>query len=192
MRYRQSLLPLTTSRRFYDQIWRQIEIYHNQSHSRGTLIALHLKLPFSNFRTGGSRSSTINGGSSPRSPLTSPAPTRTTSALPSNTATNNNNMNNISSSSKSGSPIRSRLPLPTGGASPARSLSIQPASERREVLHIDEEVGIFNFKITFLGGKIYISTCEIPGREGGPDVPIGLQLTARGSAGRLQDCHRPA
>merc|ERR1719220_1960368 len=90
-------------------------------------------------RTGGSRNSSINGGRSPRSPLTSPAPTRTTSSLPSNTATNNNNMNNISSSSKTGSPIRSRLPLPTGGGSPARILSIQPASERREVLHIDEE-----------------------------------------------------
>ena len=145
MRYRQSLLPLTTSRRFYDQIWRQIEIYHNQSHSRGTLIALHLKLPFSNFRTGGSRSS-INGGSSPRSPLTSPAPTRTTSSLPSNN--NNNNMNNISSS-KTGSPIRSRLPLPTGGGAPARSVSVQPASGKREVLHIDEEVGIFNFQVQF-------------------------------------------
>jgi len=89
-------------------------------------------------RTGGSRSSSINGGSSPRSPLTSPAPTRTTSALSTNTATNNNNMNNISSS-KTGSPIRSRLPLPTGGGAPARSSSIQPAAERRDVLHIDEE-----------------------------------------------------
>merc|ERR1719278_40732 len=46
-------------------------------------------------RTGGSRSSSVNSSSSPRSPLTSPAPTRTTSALPSNTTTNNN-MNNIS------------------------------------------------------------------------------------------------
>ena len=192
MCYSQSLLPLTTSRRIYDQIWRQIEICHNQSHSRRTLIAMQLKLPFFNFRTGGSRSSSTNGGSSPRSPLTSPAPTRTTSALPSNTTTtNNNNMNNIISS-KTGSPIRSRLPLPTGGGSPARSLSIQPAPERREVLHIDEEVGIFNFKFTFLGGRTYISICKIAGREGGPDVPIGLQLTPRRSSGRLQDCHRPA
>ena len=141
----QSLLPLTTSRRIYDQIWRQIEIYHNQSHSRRTPIAMQLELPFSKFRTGGSRSSSINGGSSPRSPLTSPAPTRTTSALSTNTATNNNNMNNISSSSKTGSPIRSRLPLPTGGGAPARSSSIQPAAERRDVLHIDEQVGFFNF-----------------------------------------------
>ena len=119
----------------------------NSHSSNSRLIAMQLKLTLYNFRTGGSRSSSINGGSSPRSPLTSPAPTRTTSALPSNTTTNNSNMNNISS--KTGSPIRSRLPLPTGVGSPARSLSIQTAPERREVLHIDEEVGIFNFQVHF-------------------------------------------
>ena len=51
---------------------------------------------------------------------------------------------------------------------------------------------LFQFPSSFSGGRTYTSICEIPGRKGGPDVPIWLQLTACGSAGRLQDCHRPA
>jgi len=86
-------------------------------------------------RAGASRSSSV---SSPRSPLASPRPSRIPSSSSSfNNNTNNNNANN--NSSKTGSPARSRLPLPTGG-SPARSGSIPTPSERREVLHIEEEV----------------------------------------------------
>jgi len=85
-------------------------------------------------RAGGSRSSSVNNSSSsPRSPLASPRPSR----IPSSSSINSNNNNN--SNSKNGSPARSRLPLPTGG-SPARSSSIPMPSERREVLHIEEEV----------------------------------------------------
>merc|ERR1719275_443705 len=85
-------------------------------------------------RAGGSRSSSVNNSSSsPRSPLASPRPSR----IPSSSINSNNNNNN--SNSKNGSPARSRLPLPTGG-SPARSSSIPMPSERREVLHIEEEV----------------------------------------------------
>merc|ERR1719295_178894 len=83
-------------------------------------------------RAGGSRSTSV---SSPRSPLASPGPSRIPSSNNNNNMANNNNNNN---NSKMGSPARSRLPLPTGG-SPARSGLIPTASERREVLHIEEE-----------------------------------------------------
>merc|ERR1719295_964072 len=84
-------------------------------------------------RAGGSRSTSV---SSPRSPLASPGPSRIPSS--SNNNNNNANNNNNNNNSKMGSPARSRLPLPTGG-SPARSGLIPTASERREVLHIEEE-----------------------------------------------------
>merc|ERR1719266_2747559 len=79
-------------------------------------------------RSGGLRSG-ANNTISPRSPLTSPGPSR----IPSTSSPNNNNNNN-----KVGSPARSRLPLPTSG-SPSRIVSNPNQPEKRDVLHIEEE-----------------------------------------------------